>query len=68
MRLKARLPMIPAMTSPPSSRKIVLVPASNSAETDGRPPLRRYRVARLRFDTPDASQPKRFDYLKRTFD
>jgi hypothetical protein len=34
----------------------------------GQPPVRRYRVARLRLDTPEASATKRFDYLKRTFD
>jgi hypothetical protein len=31
-------------------------------------PVRRYRLARLRFDAVPATPEKRFDYLKRTHD
>jgi hypothetical protein len=55
------------MTPPRCARKVLLVPAGMSAIA-GQPPVRRYRVARLRLDTPEASATKRFDYLKRTFD
>ena len=62
------MPIISPMTPPLSARKVVLVPAGSSPESEGRPPIRRYRVARLRFDTPELPFPKRYDYLKRTFD
>lgn len=60
--------IIPAMTPPSSARKVLLVPSGSSAERVGQPAVRRYRVARLRLDTPDAAFPKRYEYLKRTFD
>jgi hypothetical protein len=31
-------------------------------------PLRRFRLARLRFDPPSADPEKRFSYLKRVYD
>jgi len=34
----------------------------------GTAPVRRYRLARLRFDGVPAQREKRFDYLKRTHD
>ena len=42
--------------------------AGTSMGSTGQPPLRRYRMARLRLDTPEASFPKSYEYLKRTFD
>ena len=39
-----------------------------SASSSGQPAIRRYRVARLRLDTPESPFPKRYDYLKRSFD
>ena len=60
--------IIPAMTPPSSARKVLLIPTGSSAERAGQPAVRRYRVAGLRLDTPDAAFPKRFEYLKRTFD
>jgi hypothetical protein len=68
MPVKARALMMPTMTSPLSARKVVLIPAPSAPEISGQPPIRRYRVARLRFDTPSPSFPKRYEYLKRTFD
>lgn len=55
------------MTPAPSVRKVLLIPAGISAST-GQPPLRRYRMARLRLDAAESQPAKRFDYLKRTFD
>jgi hypothetical protein len=34
----------------------------------GSAPVRRYRLARLRFDSPSADHDKRFEYLKRSYD
>lgn len=60
--------MINAMRSPHPARKVVLVRTGSSAASDGQPPIRRYRVARLRMDGPESSSAKRYEYLKRTFD
>jgi hypothetical protein len=68
MPVKARAPMMASMRSPLSPRRIVLVPAGSSQEHHGQPAIRRYRVARLRFDTPRTASAKPYEYLKRTFD
>jgi hypothetical protein len=57
------------MTRPTTSPKVLLV-------ADGRPaalapagaPIRRYRLARLRFDGRSSDPATRFEHLKRTFD
>jgi hypothetical protein len=36
--------------------------------SNGMVPVRRYRLARLRFEGAPADPEKRFEYLKRTFD
>ena len=68
MPLKPQARMMAPMRSPLSTRRIVLVPAGSSPENEGQPSIRRYRVARLRADTPGTALPKRYEYLKRTFD
>lgn len=66
----ARRPIIPDMTTPSSSSKLILALDRRAAAGPTAPagPIRRYRIARLRFDTPEAGPEHRFDYLKRTFD
>lgn len=68
MPVKAKPPMMAPMRSSLPARRIVLVPAGSAQEHEGQPSIRRYRVARLRFDTPETALPKRYEYLKRTFD
>ena len=57
------------MTRPLTSSKVLLVEDRRAdrsrAETT---PVRRYRIARLRFDPPAAEGVSRFEYLKRTYD
>jgi len=38
------------------------------AATHGTAPVRRYRLARVRFDGPPSDPQKRFEYLKRVYD
>jgi hypothetical protein len=38
------------------------------AATPGSAPVRRYRLARLRFDGQHTDSPKRYEYLKRSHD
>jgi hypothetical protein len=58
-----------AMTHPATSAKVLLVadrraePAAPSAV-----PLRRYRLARLRFDGRRQDEASRFEHLKRVYD
>jgi hypothetical protein len=60
--------MILAMPRPITASKVLLVadrrPAASSRDT----PVRRYRLARLRFDSRPAAGESRFEYLKRTYD
>jgi hypothetical protein len=58
-----------AMTSPQRSSKVLLVADRRaSAAEPGAVPVRRYRLARLRFDGRAAEPGSRFEHLKRTFD
>jgi hypothetical protein len=61
-------PIISAMTPPFSARKFVLVPTGGSAGSSGQPAVRRYRMARLRLETPEGEPGKPYEYLKRSFD
>ena len=54
------------MTHPAQTSRVVLVEDTRSAAPA--PPLRRYRLARLRFEGPSADPEKRFAYLKRVYD
>ncbi len=58
-----------SMTRPTASSRILLV-ADRRAETDAATgtPVRRYRLARLRFDDRPASADARFEHLKRVYD
>jgi hypothetical protein len=58
-----------AMTRPVTSSRVLLIadrrsPSAESAAV----PVRRYRLARLRFDGRSADPASRFEHLKRTFD
>lgn len=61
--------MIPAMTRPAeTSRVMLLEDRRGGTGATASAPVRRYRLARLRFDAAPATPEKRFDYLKRTHD
>ena len=57
------------MTHTPTSSRVLLV-ADRRAEGDisGPTPVRRYRLARLRFDSRPAASEPRFEYLKRVYE
>ena len=61
--------MIPGMTRPLTASKVLLVADRRPAAANRDPgPVRRYRIARLRFDSRPAGGESRFDYLKRVYD
>ena len=61
--------MIPAMTRPaPSSKVMLLEDRRGGSAPEASAPVRRYRLARLRFEGAPHDPEKRFEYLKRTFD
>jgi hypothetical protein len=57
------------MTAQSRSSKVLLV-ADRRADSDGPAPaaVRRYRLARLRFDSRPAGPQARFEHLKRVYD
>jgi hypothetical protein len=65
----SRRPIILAMTRQITAAKVLLVadrrPAPASRDSG---PVRRYRIARLRFDSRPAGSESRFEYLKRVYD
>ncbi len=62
-------PIMMPMTRPIAASKVLLV-ADRRAEAGepGTANVRRYRLARLRFDSRPAGSDARFEHLKRTFD
>jgi hypothetical protein len=60
--------MILAMTSPPTAKVLLVADRRHAATGPGAAPLRRYRLARLRFDSRDAEPASRFEHLKRVYD
>ncbi|MGI8430614.1 MAG: hypothetical protein ACR2OB_15220 [Solirubrobacteraceae bacterium] len=59
------------MTNPASSSRVLLVPDRRINDSDpesGSAPLRRYRLARLRFDGRAVDSECRFEHLKRVYD
>jgi hypothetical protein len=61
--------IILAMTHPLTPSKVLLVEDRRAARLHGETaPVRRYRLARLRFAPPPAEGESRFEYLKRTYD
>jgi hypothetical protein len=62
-------PIIFAMTRSLKTSKVLLVADRRVEPThDATAPVRRYRLARLRFDPPPAAGASRFEHLKRTYD
>ena len=58
-----------AMTRPLTASKVLLVAdRRTSLAARGSGAVRRYRIARLRFDSRPAGAESRFEYLKRTYD
>jgi len=69
MWARVQIPIILAMTRPLTSSKVLLVRDRRIAPAARRDtPIRRYRLARLRFDSPPSEGESRFDYLKRVYD
>ena len=62
-------PIILSMTRPITSSRVLLV-ADRRAEADerGGTPVRRYRLARLRFDSRPHGADARFEHLKRVYE
>jgi hypothetical protein len=61
--------MIPAMTPPVRPSKVLLVAdRRDDRVAPGDAPLRRYRLARLRFDSRPAGVEARYEHLKRVYD
>jgi len=62
-------PIILGMTRPITASKVLLV-ADRRAAPSAREsvPVRRYRIARLRFDPPPVTGASRFEHLKRMYD
>jgi hypothetical protein len=57
------------MTRPVTpSRVMLLEDRRSAAAAPGSTPVRRYRIARLRFDGQPTDSQKRFEYLKRCYD
>ena len=62
------MPIMFAMTRPRTASKVLLVADRRTIPASRRDtPIRRYRLARLRFDS-QASGESRFEYLKRVYD
>jgi hypothetical protein len=69
MRSHGRRTIILAMTRPVTSSKVLLVADRRAASAPPEPTqVRRYRLARLRFDSRPAGPESRFEYLKRVYD
>ncbi len=63
------MPIMLAMTRPITTSKVLLVEDRRIAPATRRDtPIRRYRLARLRFDSGRSEGESRFDYLKRVYD
>jgi len=60
--------IIPTMTRTVPAPKLLLVADTRPAAERGRPRVRRYRLARLRFDGRTVDPATRFDHLKRVYD
>jgi hypothetical protein len=57
-----------AMTRPTTSKVLLVADRRSAVSEPGTAPLRRFRLARLRFDGRDAEPASRFEHLKRVYD
>ena len=55
-------------TTAPSTKLVILEDRRGSDHAHGQPRMRRYRIARLRFDGLPVPPERRFEYLKFTHD
>jgi hypothetical protein len=63
------MPIILGMTRPTTASKVLLVADRRTVPASRRDtPIRRYRLARVRFDSRPAEGESRFEYLKRVYD
>ena len=68
MSAPALRPIIPAMTRLTTATRVLLVADRRAPAASRDTPVRRYRLARLRFDSRPAAGASRFEYLKRVYD
>ena len=69
MWVAPEVPIILAMTRPITASKVQLVADRRTVPASRRDtPIRRYRLARMRFDSRLPDSESRFDYLKRVYD
>jgi hypothetical protein len=69
MRDLCREPIMLSMTRPIAASKVLLVADRRAEATEpGAATVRRYRLARLRFDHRPAGADARFEHLKRVYD
>jgi hypothetical protein len=62
-------PIMLSMTRPASSSKVLLVKDRRSEQSESGPAVvRRYRLARLRFDSRPAGTDSPYEHLKRIYD
>ena len=58
-----------AMTHPATSPRVLLLEDRRAPSSDSsKAPIRRYRLARIRFDARAANPASRFEHLKRIYD
>jgi hypothetical protein len=67
MRAAGRAAIIPAMSPAPTSSKVILIADRRTAAATATP-VRRYRLARLRFETRPVGRGTDFEHLKRVYD
>jgi hypothetical protein len=60
--------MLPMTQPAPSSKVVLLEDRRGGSAVPGGASVRRYRLARLRFDGYPVPDSRPFDYLKRTYD
>lgn len=61
-------PIILSMTRPTPSKVLLVADRRADPGEPGAPNVRRYRLARLRFDSRPADSDTRFEHLKRVYD
>jgi hypothetical protein len=62
-------PMMPSMTSRPTTSKVLLVAGPRIDAADATSvPIRRFRIARLRLDARPTSGASRYEHIKRVYD
>jgi hypothetical protein len=69
MAASAARPIMLSMTRPASSSKVLLVKDRRSEQSEpSAAVVRRYRLARLRFDSRPLGSDSPYEYLKRVYD